>query len=390
MSYRHLSPAARIYSGADCLQHLAAELRRMECHRAVVFCGKTLAQHPQGLALVSAALADRYAGAYTGVIRHSPLPQVIAGAEALRRLAADAVIALGGGSAIVTARAASILLAEGTDIHRLCTQFPAGKPPQSPKLLRAKLPQLVIASTPSTAYAKAGSAVLDPDLGRRLALFDPKTRAAAVFFHPEVMLTASPQLTLGSALQAFAAAVQGIESRTRDPLADALLMHALRLFAGHLPRLLAEPRDPDVRAQLMAAALLAGQGSDYAPSGLASAVAHCIGARFEQENGITSAIVLPHAMRFNRSAVGERLAMVATALGTHGAAGPAASATGAIAAVEELLAGLGIPTRLRDLALPAAALPQLAADIAADWFLHQNPRPVSGAAEVLELLQAAW
>jgi len=390
MSFRHLSPSARVYSGADCLQNLAAELQRMECHRAVVFCGKTLAQHPRGLTLVAAALKERFAGAYTGVAQHSPLPQVIAGAEILRQLDADAVIALGGGSAIVTARASSILLAEGTDIHQICTQFSPGKPPLSPKLLRAKLPQLVIASTPSTAYAKAGSAVLDPDLGRRLALFDPKTRAAAVFFHPEIMLTASPQLALGSALQAFAAAVQGIESRTRDPLADALLMHALRLFNRFLPMLLKNSMDANVREQLMVGALLAGQGSDYAPSGLASAMAHCIGARFEQENGVTSGIVLPHAMRFNAEVVGDRLAAIAEALGKHSTGDINSTANLAIAAVEELLASLGTPKRLRDIAVPVDALPQLAEDIAADWFLHQNPRHVNGPTEVVKLLQAAW
>ncbi len=390
MSFRHLSPATRVYCGADCLQNLAAELRRMECRRAVVFCGKTLAQHPRGLALVCTALEERFAGAYTGVAQHSPLAQVIAGAETLRQLDADAVIALGGGSAIVTARASSILLAEGTDIHRLCTQFPAGKPPLSPKLLRAKLPQLVIASTPSTAYAKAGSAVLDPDFGRRLALFDPKTRAAAVFFHPDILLTASPQLTLGSALQAFAAAVQGIESRSRDPLADALLLHALRLFGQFLPRLMKDPMDTDVRGQLMVGALLAGHGSDYAPSGLASAMAHCIGARFEQENGVTGGIVLPHVMRFNAGVVGDRLALIADALGKHDTGNVTATADIAITAVEELLASLGTPSRLRDIAVPASALPQLAEDIAADWFLHQNPRRVNGAAEVEKLLHATW
>lgn len=389
-SFRHLSPAARVYCGTDCLQNLTAELRRMECRRAVVFCGKTLAHHPLGLALVCAALEDRFAGAYTRVARHSPLAQVIAGAETLRQLNADAVIALGGGSAIVTARASSILLAEGPDIHRLCTQFPSGKPPLSPKLLHAKLPQLVIPSTPSTAIAKAGSAVLDQQLGRRLALFDPKTRAAAVFIHPDILLTASPQLAMGSSLQAFAAAVQGIESRIRDPFADALLIHALRLLGQFLPRLLQDPMDADVRVQLMVGALLAGQGSDYAPSGLASAMAHCVGARFEQENGVTSAVVLPHAMRFNAGVVGDRLALIAEALGKPRAGNVAATAYMAVAAVEELLAGLGTPRRLRDIAVTADALPQLAEDIAADWFLHQNPRRVNGAAEVVELLRAAW
>ncbi len=379
-SFRHITPPCRVYYGEDSLRQLPVELDRAGCRRAVVFCGRTLASHAQGLPLVSQTLGDRYAGAYDGVRAHSPLPQVIAGAEALRRLNADAVIALGGGSAVVTARASAILLAEGHDIHALCTRYTPGKPPVSPRLAQPKLPQFVVPTTPTTAYAKAGSAVLDPVQGRRLALFDPKTRAAAIFIHPDISLTASPQLALGSGLQAFASAVQGIESRVRDPLADALLVHALRLLNQHLPRLMSHPDDAETRRQLMLGALLAGQGTDYAPSGLASAIAHCIGARFELENGITSRIVLPHAMRFNAQATEGRLHLVAEAL----------HASDAITAVENLFASLKMPKRLRDIKVPKEALPQLAEDIAGDWFLHQNPRRVTGVAELLPLLEAAW
>ncbi len=382
LSFRHIAPPCRIYYGTDSLQQLPKELDRLGCQRAVVFCGRTLAGHASGLPLVSAALGERYAGSFDGVRTHSPLPQVIAGAEALRRLNADAVVALGGGSAVVTARASAILLAEGRDIHALCTQHAPGKPPVSPRLAQPKLPQFVVPTTPTTAYAKAGSAVLDPAQGRRLALFDPKTRAAALFIHPQIALTAPPQLALGSGLQAFASAVQGIESRVRDPLADALLVHAVRLLAAHLPLLVTNPDDAETRGQLMLGALLSGQGTDHAPSGLASAISHCIGARFELENGVTSAIVLPHAMRFNAQATeGEsRLQLVAEAL----------HASDAIAGVETLAARLALPKRLRDIGVPRAALSQLAEDAIADWFLHQNPRRVTGRTELLELLEAAW
>jgi alcohol dehydrogenase class IV len=90
--------------------------------------------------------------------------------------------------------------------------------------------------------------------------------------------------------------------------------------------------------------------------------------------------VLPHAMRFNAQATDGRLRLVAEAL----------HASDAIAAVEGLFASLKVPKRLRDIRVPKDALPQLADDIAGDWFLHQNPRRVTGSAELLELLEAAW
>jgi alcohol dehydrogenase class IV len=386
-SLRHVTPLFRLYSGDDSLRQLSAELARNSVRRAAVFCGETMARHPAGLRLVADALGDRYAGVFDSVKTHSPLPTVVGGAEKLCELGADGVIALGGGSAVVTARASSILFAEGRDISELCTQFPSGKPPVSPRLDKPKLPQFVVATTPTTAYAKAGSAVLDTTQGRRLALFDPKTRASALFIHPALALSAPPALTMSAAVNAFCIAMQGIESRSRDPLADALLLHALRLLAGNLRRLAREPDNADVRAELMLGALLAGQGTDYAPTGLTSALSHSIGARFHLDNGVTNSILLPHAMRFNAQDTHERLVLVANALG-----GPASGSPESVAVnmVEHLFAELALPRRLGEIGVSEESLTLIADDACADWFLHQNPRPVNGKAEILEVLRAAW
>jgi alcohol dehydrogenase class IV len=374
-----------VYYGPDSLRQLPAELERLGCARAVVFCGQTLAHRTDGLNIVADALGRRYAGVFDGVKAHSPLPAVLAGAEVLRELRADALIALGGGSAVVSARASTILLAEGPDVHELCTQYHRGQAPVSPKLLQPKLPQLVVPTTPTTAYAKAGTAVLEPERHQRLTLFDPKTRAQALFIDPRVVMTAPAALVLDAAVQALAMAVQGIEAKSRDTLADALLLHALRVLSGRLVELIASPDDPETRGELMLGALLAGQGTDYAPPGLCSALAHVIGARFDFPNGVTNALMLPHAMRFNAEATGDRLALVAEALGARDY-----SVDAAIAAVQRLVAALALPQRLRDIGVPEDALPQLATDAAGDWFLHQNPRRVSGADELVKILREAW
>lgn len=386
LDLRHTSVSLRVYCGDSSLRQLASELDRAKLGRAVIFCGQSMARHPTGLALVREALGERCAGVFDGVKSHSPLPAVLAGMEKLREFSADAVVALGGGSAVVTARASAVLLAEGKPIDELCTQFPVGKPPVSPKLSRPKLPQFVVATTPTTAYAKAGSAVSDPVQGRRMALFDPKTRAAALFIHPDLARTAPVGLVKSAALNALCLAVQGIESRNRDPLADALLLHGLRLSAVNLKALQETPDDADVRMQLMLAALLAGQGTDFAPPGLNSAVAHVIGGRFHLDNGLVNAILLPHTMRFNAPVTGERLRVVADALGEHS---PGAAEAVSIRAVERLMSELGIPKGLQSAGVQADALETVANDVAGDWFLRQNPRPVSGPSEVLDVLKAA-
>lgn len=384
-SFEHASAALRLFHGPDSLARLGRELERLGARRAVIFCGQSMGRQGQLLELVRQAAGEHCVGVFDGVQAHSPLVSVQAGAAYLGQTGADAVIALGGGSAIVTARAASIVLAEGRPVHELCTRRDERGALNSPKLLQPKLAQLVLPSTPTTAMVKAGSAVFDPTAGERLPLFDPKTRAAALFIHPELIATAPRHLILSASLNTLTMAVEGLVSRVSNPLADAQLMHALRLIAGHLQRP-DSMDDPAVRGELLLAAVLCGQGSDHTGAGITTVLGHALGARFGTENGLVNAVVLPHALRFNGQAAQAGMGKVAAALGL--------TSTGSASEVTErlsgLLAGLSIPSRLQELQVPAEPLEMVARLAMADWFLRGNPRPVTEAGQLLAVLQAAW
>lgn len=387
-SFRHIVPALRIFQGTDSLGMLGAELERLGSKRALVFCGATLGRDAAIIDQIVAAAQGRCAGVYAGVRSQSPLPSVKEAAAELARANADAVVAVGGGSAIVTARAASILLAEQRPAHAMCTQRDPSGTLRSPKLLAAKLPQLVIPTTPTTAIVKAGSAVLDPADGSRLALYDPKSRAQSVFIHPDLLKTASRQLILSAGLNTLSLAVEGLMSRKGDPMADAMLMHAVRLLVKHLGASEREYDDGE-RAELMAASILCGHGSDYTGAGAALTLGHAISARFGIDNGITDAIVLPAVLRFNAPEAAQGLAKLATALGLPCTEQGVASAN-VIDALASVFGALKLPTRLRDLDVPQDALPELARVSFDDWYLQNNPRPVRDAEQLQQILQEVW
>jgi alcohol dehydrogenase class IV len=235
-SFQHITPPQRLFSGPASLGLLGPELERLNSRRA----------HR---------------------IRAQPL-----------QLRAPASVAVGGGSAIVTARAASILPAENGDLKTLCTLRDQRGELVSPRLLAPKLPHLVVPTTPTTATVKAGSAVFDPADGARLALFDPKTRAHAIFIHPELVESAPRELVVTASLDTFVSAVEGLTSHSGDPISDALLMHALRLLALHLPDQVHGDADPAARGELIFAAVLCGQGTDYTGAGIATVLGHAVGA----------------------------------------------------------------------------------------------------------------
>jgi alcohol dehydrogenase class IV len=386
-NFRHIVAPLRIFHGPDSLDALPRELNRLGSRRAVIFCGASLARQASALDRIRSSMGDRCAGIYARVQAHSPLPAVMEAAIELQRLGADAVIAVGGGSAIVTARAASILLAERRNARELCTSRDEAGELRSPKLLAAKLPQVVIPTTPTTATVKAGSAVLDPEDGKRLALFDPKTRACTVFLHPAIFATPSRELVASAGLNTMAMAIEGLLSRMGDPISDGLLMHSLRLLAQQLPQS-GRSDDPSMRADLMMASLLCGHGTDYTGAGIAIPLGHALSARHHIDNGLTNAIVLPHVIRFNADAARPGLEKIAAAFGCSGASESAEAAV--VGALESIFACLGTARRLRDIGVTRADLPELARIAMDDWFVRDNPRRVHDASELQQVLESAW
>jgi len=330
------------------------------------------------------ALGDRPVATFSDVREHSPLPQVRAAAEVLAESGADGVIAVGGGSAVVTARAATILAAERKDIRELATHRDAEGRMISPRLLAPKLPNVVLATTPTTAYAKAGAAVRDPEAAERLALFDPKARAQLVVFDPMLARTAPASLVSSASLNMFAMAIDGMQTTADNPLAEALLSQGLREVLASLPALDADGGDDRERVRLMLAALLVGQGSDFAGTGIAQALSHAVGPISTTANGVVEAMLLPHTARFNRDVTGRSQARIAEDF-------PAGTpdARDLPDAIGRFLASSGVPTRLRDVGITQDQLPDAVAHTLGDWSITRVPKP-AGEAELLDILQAAW
>lgn len=391
MNYiRHQIPEIRVFDGEGCFEALSAELQRLGCQRAVIVCGRSLGNNPQMLAPIRQHLGERLAGICTDVQPHSPLAAVQAVAQYLRSTRADGVVAVGGGSAIVTARAASILYAEEQqDISKLCTQQMPDGSLYSPRLLAKKIPQIIVPTTPTTAISKAGSAVLDKADGSRRALFDPKTRARSVFIHPGFVASAPWALVQSAAFNALALAVEGLLSKAENPMSDAALMHAIGGIY-HVLKASAGMASETSRRELIYFAILAGQGTDHTGAGMCIPMGHAISSMFSVDNGIANAIMMPHVLRFNAGAAQHGIEKLALAL----RAGSRDTSIALVSAVAEKLHGLAAaiqyPLRLRDVGIGLDRLPDIAAVAIQDWYIKNNPIRIDDSDQIGGVLRAAW
>ena len=364
----------------------------------LVVCGQTVGKGTDLVDRVARSLGDRFAGVYDGVRAGSPLPSVEQGVEMAARTGADLLVALGGGSAVVTTRAIVILLAEGGRAQDHATKYPPGQPPVSPRLMKAKIPNIVAATTPTTATNRAGAAVIDPETGHRLELFDPKTRPAAVIWDEQALLTAPPSLCLSAAASCYSGVVGGLQALGTNPLTEGDLMQAMRLLIENLPLINAEPDNGAVRLNLSVAAFLMNRSGDTRGGGAAGSMAvvgslaHALDTRYpECDHGSAYSILTAPGMRFNRSHNTGGQARLAQVMGidTRGMDDEQA-AMSAADEVERTYRQVGLPWRLRDVGVHKEGVRQIAEDAMTDFGLHRNIRPVSDVAELEGVLQEAW
>jgi len=392
--FQYRSYPLSLHAGKGALDKLRSEIDRAKSKRAFVICGKSVATRTDLIDRVKANLGEKYAGVFTGVEAASPLPSVLAGAAAAKEAGADCIVAVGGGSAMVTARAIIIVMAEKGDIHEICTQYPPGQPPVSPKLLAPKIPNILVLTTPSTAMTRAGTAVKDVEHNHRLELFDPKTRPFAMIWDDDALLTAPADLFVSTSASALSGILCGVASPRINPVSHADLLHAMRLSLESLPVLRKDANDTTARMNLVAASFLSNRALDAMRSrafGIISSFGHVIDTLYPHVNhGESYSLTTAWGMRFNLEQCVGGLARLGRELGVGKGLSDRDAAVKATDFVQEFYRGLDMPVRLRDVGVPKEGIPKIAEDCLGDFYLHQNARKVKSADELLDILNQMW
>jgi maleylacetate reductase len=251
---------------------------------------------------------------------------------------ADGVLAVGGGSAIDLGKAISAA---------------------------AGLPLVSLPTTYAGAEWTSYFGVRDPD--RRMRGGGGGAHPAAIVYEPELTLDLPQATTVGTTMNALAHCAEALYVQGHNPAADEHATAGARLISEWLPRVVATPRDLEARTELLRGAAHGGAALGGSMLALAHAMAQAIGGRYGLPHGTLNGICLPPVLRFNSAYVPDAVARFGEAVGDAG--DPAAR-------VEELTA-LGGPTRLRELGVPEADLPGLAAAAAERGGNLANPKPAS-------------
>jgi maleylacetate reductase len=261
----------------------------------------------------------------------------------------DGVVAVGGGSAIDTAKAASAA---------------------------ARLPLVSVPTTYSGSEWTSYFGVRDPE--RRMRGGGSGAHLAGIVYEPELTLELPREQTVGTALNALAHAAEALYHPARSPESDRLAAEGAELIVGSLPAVVEAGDQLAPRTTLLRGAARAGEALGRSGLCLGHAMAQALGGRYGLPHGAMNALCLPPALRFNQPVASAEIETFGKAIGTDDPP----------ARVEEL-ARLGSFERLRDFGVPEDELDEVAEATAVRAGAKANPRAAS-AAEIAALLRSVY
>ena len=333
------------------------------------------------------ALGNRLAGMQARIGAHTPRTDVVDAANAARAAGADLLLTLGGGSVTDAAKMVAFCLGNGVSDPAQLDNYRArvsadGKIDRPP----AKAPAVRIIAIPTTLSAgeyTASAGCTDTVRQVKESYSHPLMMPKNVILDPRATVHTPEWLFLSTGIRAVDHAVEDICSPQCQPISEGASYHALKLLGRGLSGVKADLLDLDARLEAQLGAWMSMIGSQTGvPKGASHGIGHVLGGTAHVPHGYTSCVMLPHVLRFNHPVNAERQALVSEALAHPGE--PAAEV------VAGLIAGLGLPQRLRDVGVKQEQLDRIAELSMHDRWIHTNPRKIDGPAVIRELLDAAW
>ena len=334
----------RVVFDVGAVKQLAAELDTLHVTRLLIV--TTPGRAPM-LGVVHEHLGARVRGVCDLAALHVPIDRVQAAVTMIDAIGPDALLAIGGGSAIGLAKAMA---------------------------RERRLPIAVVPTTYAGSEMTSIWGVTDGDAKRTGR--DPAVAPRLVVYDPTVTLSLPPSVSAASGMNAIAHAVEALYALEVGPIATAAAEAALRSLARALPAVVARPDDIEARTLALGGAHAAGVALELASMGLHHKICHVLGGTFGLPHAPTHAAVLPRVVAFNAAAAPAAVARVAAALDVADAA----------AGLEALNRTLGLTMSLSALGLRAGDVDRAATLVASSTY--PNPRQVT-VDDVRALLRSA-
>jgi 4-hydroxybutyrate dehydrogenase len=314
---------------------------------------------------------------YTGVDGNPTEENIEGGARAFAEHHADGVLALGGGSPMDAGKLIALRARCALPFEELDDAIDGGRH------VPADLPPIITVPTTAGTGSEVGrSGVLTvKSTHRKTVVFSPRLLAKVALLDPELTRSMPAPVTAATGFDALTHCIEAYLSKGDHPMADAIALSGIEITSAFLERAVKNGADLEARGMMMKAAMM-GAVAFQKGLGACHSLAHPLSSEHGLHHGLANALCLPAVLRFNATAVPERVSRVSVLLG--GTSEPLGCAT----AVADLRARLGLPNGLSAVGIQSSHLDVLADKAFADACHQSNPRDTTRA-DLLTLYQAS-
>ena len=307
---------------------------------------------------------------YSDIKANPTIENVQHGVKAFQAAGADCIVAIGGGSAMDTAKGVGIIInnPEFADVHSLEGVAPTKK--------HAVFTIAVPTTAGTAAEVTINYVITDVEKKRKFVCVDTNDIPEIAVVDPDMMSTMPKGLTAATGMDALTHAIEGYTTKAAWEMTDMFHLKAIELISKHLRGAVANSQEG--REGMALAQYIAGMGFSNVGLGIVHSMAHGLGALYDTPHGVANAIILPVVMEYNAEYTGEKYREIARAMGVEGvdAMTQAEYRKAAVDAVRKLSQDVGIPADLKAI-VKEEDVQFLAESAYADACRPGNPRDTS-------------
>ena len=307
---------------------------------------------------------------YTDIKANPTIENVQNGVKAFTECGADCIVAVGGGSAMDTAKAIGIIITnpEFSDVRSLEGVAPTKNP---------CVPIIAVPTTAGTAAEVTINYVItDVEKKRKFVCVDVHDIPVVAVVDPDMMASMPAALTAATGMDALTHAIEGYITKGAWALSDMFHIKAIEIIAKSLRGAVANTAEG--REGMALGQYVAGMGFSNVGLGVDHSMAHTLSAYYDTPHGKACAILLPTIMAYNAEYTGTKYRDIAIAMGVEGveAMKQEEYRKAAVEAVRKLAEDVGIPTTLKGI-VKEEDIDKLALDAYNDACRPGNPRETS-------------
>ena len=292
----------QIRFGTGSIKHLGEEIRSLGAARCLVVCDRFLRVNVEAMQREIPEIA----AVFSDVEENPQLSGVIEATRLAQKAQVDAIVGVGGGSTMDTAKFTAAI-ARGNADALACfkgeTPFP-----------KTRFPMIAVPTTAGTGSEVTQASVISHGREKK-TINNPVFMPTLAIVDPALTLTVPPRTTMNTGLDAMAHALEGYWSRNHQPISDLCAIEAVRLVLENLETAYRDGSNLKARENMSLAALLGGMSFALPKTAGSHACSYPLSEDYHLPHGEACAFTLDSFVRINAD---ERLELLCRRVGLSG------------------------------------------------------------------------